>query len=137
MKYTISTNCTKLYSDCIYARSELIPANTKITDINSKPGWLALVLPWKNHWNEHCVIGCSHSNEQIFIVGCSATCHVIAITPAVVVSQEVTNQVKTGLHSGLVSTVLLTFSYAIIFIISHKIKLLKVSQLFISSAWFS
>jgi hypothetical protein len=47
----------------------------------------------------------------------------MAITPAVVVSQEVTNQVKTGLHSGLVSTVLLAFSYAIIFIISHKIKL--------------
>jgi hypothetical protein len=57
MMYTISTNCTKLYSDYIYARSELIPPNTKITDINSKPGWLPLVLPWKNHWNEHCVIG--------------------------------------------------------------------------------
>jgi hypothetical protein len=48
---------------------------------------------------------------------------VIAITPAVVVSQEVTNQVKPGLHSDLVSTVLLAFSYAFIFIILHKIKL--------------
>jgi hypothetical protein len=39
MMYTISTNCTKLYSDCIYAISEeLIPANTNITDTNSKLG---------------------------------------------------------------------------------------------------
>jgi hypothetical protein len=49
----------KLCQDCIYARSkELTPANTKITDTNSKLGWLALVLPLEEplEWtSSYCV----------------------------------------------------------------------------------